>query len=302
MLDQGFITGDELERSEAELEAAEADLAIARRRASVLVEQTHPLNQRRAELQLGSEARAAGRGQPPADRRPPPRSGDHLALIERMLHPCGRARGWSSTKSSWRRRRVERSDSGDRVTPSQGIVRVVEVDRMLVDTSVPERSVHRVRPGQPVTVRLEAFPDLQLVRSASPPSACWPGRPGSGWSRPSGSTSRWSWTRPTAELRPEMTARVDIRVGERRNVVTRVPVNALFERDGLTIVNVLSKAAGSRRARSTSGMQNQRFVEVLEGVAEEERVMLVGEPVGGDAPPAAMEPGGATRDFARGGL
>ena len=52
LLDQGFITGDELERSQAELESAEADLAIARRRASVLVEQTHPLNQRRAELQL----------------------------------------------------------------------------------------------------------------------------------------------------------------------------------------------------------------------------------------------------------
>ena len=55
LLEQGFITGDELERARSELETAEADLAIARRRASVLVEQTHPLNRRRAELQLAQK-------------------------------------------------------------------------------------------------------------------------------------------------------------------------------------------------------------------------------------------------------
>ena len=44
---------------------------------------------------------------------------------------------------------------------------------------------------------------------------------------------------PTAaDLRPEMTARVDIRVGERQDVL-RLPVNAPFERDGMVMVNVL---------------------------------------------------------------
>ena len=110
LLEKGFITGDELERSQAELEAAEADLAIARRRAGVLVEQTHPLNQRRAELQLAQKRAQRGRRQPPADRRSPAGGGDHR--FESSVPPSmPSVRGWSSTKSSWRRRRGGRSGS-----------------------------------------------------------------------------------------------------------------------------------------------------------------------------------------------
>ena len=295
LLDQGFITGDELERSQAELEAAEADLTIARRRASVLVEQTHPLNQRRAELQL-AQKRAQRDGvnrRLTAARR---RVADITALIERctiraaspglIVH--------EEFMASSPRRKVR---LGDRVTPSQGIVRVVEVDRMLVDASVPERSVHRVSPGQLVTVRLEAFPELRLggrvvaigvlARTTRDRMV---------------ETKRFDVTvelDPTdAELRPEMTARVDIRVGERHNVV-RLPVNALFERDGLAAVNVLS-GGGVETRQVELGEQNLRFVEVVSGVAEREHVMLVGDPSIGDAPSTRMESGNGVSTFARG--
>ena len=297
LLEKGFITGDELERSQAELEGAEADLAIARRRAGVLVEQTHPLNQRRAELQLAQKRaqRDGANRRLTAARR---RVAEITALIERcairadspglVVH--------EEFMASSPRRKIR---LGDRVTPSQSIVRVVEVDQMLVDTSVPERAVHRVRPGQPVTVRLEAFPDLQL----------------SGRVTTIGVLARTTRDRmvetkrfdvtvaldPTdAELRPEMTARIDIRVGERRDVV-RLPVNALFGRNRLTMVNVLH--GGRVEARQIEmGEQNQRYVEVLEGVAAGERVMLVGEPAVGDAPPAMIEPAGALDALARGPL
>ena len=297
LLEKGFITGDELERSQAEFEAAEADLAIARRRAGVLVEQTHPLNQRRAELQL-AQKRAQRDGvnrRLTAARR---RVAEIAALIQRSaIHAASPGLVvHEEFMASSPRRKIR---LGDRVTPSQGIVRVVEVDQMLADTSVPERSVHRVRPGQPVTVRLEAFPDLQL----------------SGRVTTIGVLARMTRDRmvetkrfdvtvaldPTdAELRPEMTARVDIRVGERRDVI-RLPVNALFERDGLTVVNVL-RGGGVETRQVEMGEQNQRFVEVLAGVAEDERVMLVGEPAVGDAPPAMIEPAGALDALARGPL
>jgi multidrug efflux pump subunit AcrA (membrane-fusion protein) len=103
-----------------------------------------------------------------------------------------------------------------------------------------------------------------------------------------------------AELRPEMTARIDIRVGERRDVV-RLPVNALFGRNRLTMVNVLHGGRVETR-QIEMGEQNQRYVEVLEGVAAGERVMLVGEPAVGDAPPAMIEPAGALDALARGPL
>ena len=287
LLEKGFITGDELDRSQAELEAAEADLAIARRRASVLVEQTHPLNQRRAELQLAqkrTQRDGANRRLTAARRR--------VAEIAALIERCAiRAESpglvvHEEFMASSPRRKIR---LGDRVTPSQGIVRVVEVDRMLVDTSVPERAVHRVRPGQPVAVRLEAFPDLRLSgRVATIGVLARTTRDRLVEAKRFDVTVELDTT--DADLRPEMTARVDIRVGERRDVI-RVPVNALFERDGLTLVNVLRGGRVETR-RVETGEQDRRFVEVLAGVAEDERVMLVGEPAVGDAPPAGLEPSG----------
>ena len=285
LLDRGFITGEELARSQSELEGAEAELAIARRRARVLVEQTHPVGQRRAELQLAQK-----RAQRDAVNRRLVAARRRVAEIRSLIDQCTIRAGspglivYEDFMASSPRRKVR---LGDRVTPSQGIVRVVEVSRMLVDTSVPERSVHRVRPGQPVTVRLEAFPDLDLsgrVATIGVLARVAPDR--------MVETKRFDVAVELdpvdAELRPEMTARVDIRVGERRNVV-RLPVNALFERGGMTVVNVLR--GGRVEVRQVElGEQNPRFVEVVAGLAEGDRVMLIGRP-GGDGT-AAQSGGG----------
>ena len=272
LLDQGFITGDELERSREQLETAEVDLAIARRRANVLVEQTHPVATRRAELQLAQK-----RAQRQVVERRLAAARRRVAELTDLIGRCTiYADGpglvvYEEFVASSPRRKVR---LGDRVTPSQGIVRVVDVSRMLVAVSVPERSVHRVHPGQPVTVRLEAFPDLRL----------------SGRITTVGAVARATFDQqldgkrfdvtveldPADEaLRPEMTARVDILVGERRDVV-RVPLNAVFENDGMTVVNVLR--GGRVESRQVElGEQNQRFVEVVAGVAEGDQVMLVGD-------------------------
>lgn len=272
LLEQGFITGDELDRSRDDLETSEAELAIARRRASVLVEQTHPVATRRAELQLAQKRaqRQAVERRLAAARRRVAEIGD---LIERCtIYAAGPGLVvYEEFMASSPRRKVR---LGDRVTPSQGIVRVVDVSRMLVDASVPERSVHRVHSGQPVAVRLEAFPELDL----------------SGRIATVGALARTTYDRQLdgrrfdvtveldpsddAALRPEMTARVDILVGDRQDIV-RLPINAVFESGGMTLVNVLR---GRRvEARQVElGEQNQRFVEVVAGVAPGERVMLVG--------------------------
>ena len=285
LLDQGFITGDELERSRDELDSAAADLDIARRRANVLVEQTYPVATRRAELQLAQKRaqRQAVERRLVAARR---RVAEMTDLIERCtIYADGPGLVvYEEFMASSPRRKVR---PGDRVTPSQGIIRVVDVSRMLVDASVPERSIHRVHPGQPVTVGLEAFPDLRLAGRITTVGAL------------AGTTfgqefegRRFDVTvelDPTdAELRPEMTARVDILVGEREDVV-RLPVNAIFENDGMTVVNVLR--GGRVESRQVElGEQNHRFVEVLAGVAEGDRVLLVGDtPNAGDVPPASGE-------------
>lgn len=300
LLDQGFITGDELERSQVELESAEADLALARRRASVLVEQTHPLGRKRAELQL-AQKRAQRDGvnrRLIAARR---RVTDLAALIERC-DIYAEAPGlvvYEEFMASSPRRKVR---LGDRVTPSQGVLRVVEVSRMFVDTSVPERSVHRVRPGQTALVRLEAFPNLRLSgRVTSIGVLARTARSGMAETKRFDVTVEMDAT--DADLRPEMTARVDIRVGERPDVV-RLPVSAVFEADGVFLVNVWQDGRVEPRLVEL-GEQNQRFVEVVAGVSEGEQVMLAGEsPAGGAASVAQLSPapaGGESPDLAAAG-
>jgi len=57
-------------------------------------------------------------------------------------------------------------------------------------------------------------------------------------------------TRATPDLRPEMTARADIVLGDRPGVLL-VPVNAVFERQGVLVCHVLG-ASDSRPARFNS--------------------------------------------------
>ena len=97
LLDRGFITGDELDRAQSELETAEADLAIARRRARVLVEADTPGEPAAGGAAVGAEAGAEGRGRSPAGRGAA--AGGGAVAPDRTLHDlrerfgAGRLRG-----------------------------------------------------------------------------------------------------------------------------------------------------------------------------------------------------------------
>lgn len=164
---------------------------------------------------------------------------------------------------------------GDRVTETQGLVTIPEVSRMQIEASVSEADVQRVRPGQPATVVLEAFRDRRFTGNVTRV----------------GTLARVSADRPfedkrfdlivtldsnDADLRPEMTARVDILVGERSGVLL-VPINAIFEREGLPVAHVVRRfATDTRRVRL--GETGETQAEVVEGLAEGERVALVDAP------------------------
>jgi multidrug efflux pump subunit AcrA (membrane-fusion protein) len=184
------------------------------------------------------------------------------------------------------------------VTGSQGLVTIPEVGRMLVEATTSEADVHRVRPGQIATVRLEAFPALRL-----------PGRV-----TRVGTLARASADRPfdekrfdliveldetTAELRPEMTARVDVQLGDRSDVLV-VPINAVFDRDGVLVAHVVSGSRVETRPVQL-GESSDVEVEVVAGLGEGERVSLVDVAGGASGPArsgktAAPKDGGASRD------
>lgn len=297
LMERGFITGDELQKSAFELEVAETDLDLARRKAAVYIERRHPRDQRQAELQL-AQRRVKGEN---ARMRLSEAKARARALREAVENCSMYARApglvvYEEFLGAGQRRKIR---VGDRVTGSQGLVTIPEVARMLVEASVPEAAVHRVRPGQPAVIRVEAFPDLQMAGRVTRV----------------GALARSSAERPYedkrfdlvvevadargADLRPEMTARVDVLLGERRGVLL-APVNAIFERQGAPVCHVV-RAFGVDTRPVELGESDGFFVEVRAGLRDGDRVALTdlaGAPGRPSAPPAGREAARALRPAA----
>src|SRR6185295_15592550 len=84
-------------------------------------------------------------------------------------------------------------------------------------------------------------------------------------------------------LRPEMSARVDVKVAEKPSVLL-VPVNAVFEREGVHVCYVLGWL-GTKTRPVSIGDSNELFGEVLSGLSEGDRISLL-DTGAGSAPPA----------------
>ena len=281
LLERGFITREELDRAAFELEQAEGELTINRQRTILFLERTFPRDTQRAQLRLAQhEAQLEDAHTRVAE------ADTLVAALREAIQACSvyaRRPGlvvYEEYLSSNPRRKIR---VGDRVTSTQGLVTIPEVDRMLVESSVRETDLHQVRPGQPATIRLDAFPDLRLT----------------GQVLSLGALARASATRPfeekrfdlvvevdttTADLRPEMTARVDIVVAERHDVLL-VPVNAIFERADHLVANVVTRWSTEPRPVEL-GAAGDLFAEVLSGLTEGDQVTLLDTPATGIGPEA----------------
>lgn len=293
LMDKGFITRDELKKTSDELEQSEEELALSKKRADVVTELSHPRDKQRAALQMAQKASQLGNAKARAQE-----AQARLKLLAEHLENCSiyaRRPGmvvYEEFLSAVPRRKIR---VGDRVTGSQGLVTIPEVNRMLLEGSVSEAEVHRVHTGQPAAVRIEAFPDLRLTGKVARV----------------GTLARASADRPfddkrfdliveldatTADLRPEMTARADILVGTRSDVLL-VPVNAIFDQQGRFVAHVV-RPFGIETRPVDIGESNEAVVEVVSGLSEGDRVMLT-EPGPGEGGAAALQ-GAAPRAISGG--
>jgi len=284
LLEKGFITREELRRTADELEQAEEDLALARRRADVLVKRTTTHDQQKAELLLAQKEaqreNARARVQEARAR---------VTLLKNQIDNgsvYARRPGLVVYEESMMANPRRKIRPGDRVTETPGIITVADVARMLVEATVGESDVHRVAAGQTVTVVLEALRDQRF----------------SGRVTRVGTVARTSLDRPMEDkrfdlvveldgadpqLKPEMTARVDINLGERRGVLL-IPAASVFEEQGVPAVHV-ARAFDVQTRMVQLGESTSTDVEVIAGVNEGERLLLtdVRASAPGAAPAAA---------------
>ena len=260
LLDKGFITKEELDRVAFELEQATVEAGIARRKTEVYVGSTQPREAQKAERVLAQREAQLENARAKLDA-----AKSQVSWLNETIQRCriyARHPGlviYEQYLAASPRRKIR---LGDRVTSSQGLVTIPEVQRMVVETSVREGDLHRIAAGQLAEIRLDAFPDARLTGTVQRVGAV--GDSGTALFDEKRFDVLVDVDPADFDLRPEMTARIDILVEELPNVLL-APVNALFQRDGHIVAHVLT-GWGVETRTVELGASNNVYVEVRSGL------------------------------------
>lgn len=160
---------------------------------------------------------------------------------------------------------------GDEVWPSQPLVAVPDPSQLVIDTRVREVDLHKISTSQRVTVRVDAYPDLQLVAAVSSIGAL---------ALEDSSRSGKRFFPVTIKLlsgddrlRTGMTARVDIETATLPHAVV-IPVQAISERNGVAECAVAGRHGVEVRALAIAA-RNELTAAISRGVAAGETVLLI---------------------------
>jgi multidrug resistance efflux pump len=159
---------------------------------------------------------------------------------------------------------------GEPVREGQKLLRISGLERFTVATRVHEALVHRVRAGQSVAVRVDAFPGRVLRGRVTAVARV-------------ASQADWMWANVKVYpvqveiidklpgLKPGMTAEVRIEV-ERRLKVLQVPAESVVQSNRESFCFVKT-AKGLQERKVTTGAGNDQNREVTDGLKENEQVL-----------------------------
>ncbi len=168
-------------------------------------------------------------------------------------------------------------DQGQTVSATQTaptIVKIADLDSMVIKAKISEADVTRVQPGQKVTFTVlgDSTPIQAMLTSIEPAPT----------SIESDAVSTdtaiyyngvFTVPNPNHKLRISMTANVTITLGEARNVLT-IPASALKGAGNATVARVYDAATGTSQPRPVKvGLNNKVTAEIVSGLAEGDRVV-----------------------------
>jgi len=175
---------------------------------------------------------------------------------------------------------------GNTVTPVGGVIEsgdsalfvVEDLDTLMLRVNVPERELAKLSVGQPAELSFDAVPgrtfrgEIALISPyVNADTATF--------------STRIRVTETGGLLRPGMFARVAI-VYERKPDALQIPRTALLDSDGPPKVFIVKDGKAAERAVKL-GLSNGAWIEVTEGLADGEQVVVVGQ--------GAVKPGASVR-------
>lgn len=157
---------------------------------------------------------------------------------------------------------------GNTIKPNDPTFRVTNLDPLVAYVHVPEKEFRRLAPGQVADVVVDALGGEHFEGRISRISPTVDPQKGT-------FRARVEVPDATRRLKPGMFARVNI-VYERREDALQLPRNSILDADGEQSVFVVVNGKAEQR-RIATGLANNGWVEVLDGLQGDERVVVVGQ-------------------------
>jgi HlyD family secretion protein len=160
---------------------------------------------------------------------------------------------------------------GREVMEREEIMSIPSASEMAVDTKIHETNIDKVTVGQRARIMLDAMPDKvfygSVLKIAPLPD------PAAFMSNPDLKVYSTDVSLESSEtLRPGMSAKVEVIIAQLKNVIA-VPVQCISNRGGKKICFVQTRTGGEERQVKT-GPYNDKFIQILEGLNEGDKVLL----------------------------
>lgn len=157
---------------------------------------------------------------------------------------------------------------GQNVQANQMTFRITGTDELVADLQIPQTELARIGAGQPVTLRVDSLPGREFPAEIVRVSPTIDARNGT-------FRARAHIPNADAELAPGMFARFSVAY-ERHSDALVIPRAALIEEDEETAVYVVNGSTVERRLIRT-GIESGDSVQVLDGLAETDQVVVTGQ-------------------------
>jgi HlyD family secretion protein len=286
LLAEGFITKQELDRAAQAVARAREELELAKRRHDALVRFGRPLEMSQAEAEASMTRESARQLEASAAYRLEQKrsaiaaaesriseANSKLALAKQQLARTevrADVPGIVVYKDVFFGSEQRKPQVGDQVWANQPLLILPDISKMVVETRVRETDVHKVEKNQRVTVRVQAYPDLRLTGKVTLVGTLAQEEKERRGVKFFGVTIQINESEP--RLRPGMTAAIEIQV-EQRAQTLRVPLEAVFERDGRHVCYVATRR-GLQPREVVLGPSNRDFVVIEKGLRRGDRVAL----------------------------
>jgi len=161
---------------------------------------------------------------------------------------------------------------GDRAWPGAAIAELPDLSSLRVTAHIDEIDRGRLKPGEPVTIRVDAVPDKELVGHVAEISALAKLDFSSGWPPKKNFDLIVQLDQTDPRLRPGMSSTIRVAVERLPNSIL-IPTRAAFSKQGRTVAYVLHGSDFEERQIEVARRSTEE-VAVAKGLKADEKVAL----------------------------